>query len=198
MPALNARRGPLIAAAAGGALAIALVVSAIGCSRHDSLVLLDLRASGPLGAPVVRVRLSAKGWPTHTVAGSIGPDGFRVGYYGPASGGAVSVTAEALDDAACVLGSGSATVPKLAAGATSDPITLFVRPTPANGCVDAGAMDAGGNDDGGVDGGDEGDAGDAGDAGADSTADVPDDAPEDAPEDAGADGDLDAALDAGD
>ena len=43
--------------------------------------------------------------------------------------------AEALDAVDCVLGIGSATVPALAAGATSAPTTLFVRPQPGNGCT---------------------------------------------------------------
>ena len=102
-------------------------------------MLLDLRPSGPLGAPVARIRLSAKGWPKRTVDGTLDAAGFRVGYYGPGDGSAVTVTAEALDAVDCVLGSGSATVPALEDGATSAPTTLFVRPQPANGCVpDAG------------------------------------------------------------
>jgi hypothetical protein len=182
-------------------LGVGVAAAAIACTRDDSLVLLDLRSSGPLGAPVVRIRLSAKGWSTRTVGGSLGPEGFRVGYYGPANGGAVSVTAEALDDVGCVLGSGSATVPMLASGATSDPTPLFVRPLPANGCVpDAGAPDGGGEDSGGEDSGGEDDggsadggtdaaddgAGDAGsDVGADAAADAMDDASDDASPDAG-------------
>jgi hypothetical protein len=194
-----------------GALALAAAAAAIGCSRNDSLVLLDLRASGPLGAPVARIRLSAKGWATRVINGGIGADGFRVGYYGPGNGGAVSVTAEALDDAGCVLGAGSATVPKLASGATSDPLTLFVRPQPANGCVpDAGAMDAGGDDSGGDDAGvdaevdsaaDAGDdsagdgSGDASDGGTDAGVDSAGDASGDAGEEAGADGGDDVGVD---
>jgi len=173
-----------------GALALAATAAAIGCSRSDALVLLDLRTSGPLGAPVVRIRLSAKGWATRVVNGSIGPDGFRVGYYGPGNGGAVSVTAQALDANNCVLGAGSGTVPKLASGATSDPITLFVRPTPTNGCVpDAGMMDAGGDDSGGDDSG--------GDAGADAGADGGDDGAGDAADGGGDDTAPDASTDAG-
>jgi hypothetical protein len=168
------RRGHSIAAALASACAIAAAIA--GCTKHDALVLLDLRNSGPLGAPVERIRLSAKGWPTRTLNGTIGPEGFRVGYYGPADGGAVSVTAEALDAVDCVLGSGTATVPALEEGATSNPTTLFVRPLPANGCVvdagsggdDAGDIDAGDVDAGDVDAGV--DAGDS-DAGNDATAD---------------------------
>jgi hypothetical protein len=133
---------------------VAVLVSVSGCTKHDALVLLDLRSSGPLGARVALVRLSAPGWKTRIATATIGPEGFRIGYYGPADGGAVSVTAEALDGADCVLGKGSATVPALASGATSDPTTLFVRPLPDSGCaldpVDAGAGDdAGGQDTGG-------------------------------------------------
>jgi hypothetical protein len=188
-----------------GAVALAAAAAAVGCSRNDSLVLLDLRTSGPLGAPVTRIRLSAKGWPTRVVTGSIGPAGFQVGYYGPGNGGAVSVTAEALDAVGCVLGAGSATVPKLAAGATSDPLTVFVRPMPANGCVpDAGMMDAGGDDTGGDDSGvDAGvdSAGDAGDDGAgdggDAAADVSTDAGGgDSVADADSDIGVDSAADA--
>ena len=177
-------------------------------------MLLEIRSSGPLGAPVVSIRLSASGWPTRTVpAGSIGPEGFHVGYYGPADGKAVTVTAEALDAANCVLGIGSAGVPALAAGATSAPTPLFVRPQPDNGCaVDAGTggIDAGETDAGGTDA-DESDAGvDAGtdaddDAGATQPRmrattstpgpDADDDAGTDADADAGADADADAGTD---
>ena len=37
----------------------AVLLGSVGCSRKDSLVLLDLRSSGPLGAPVVAVRLDS-------------------------------------------------------------------------------------------------------------------------------------------
>ncbi|HMF44717.1 MAG TPA: hypothetical protein VKQ32_28775 [Polyangia bacterium] len=188
-----------------GAIVAALIVAAallsnVSCSRSDSLVLLDLRRSGPLGEPVARVRLSASGWPTRTVTGDIGADGFQVGYYGPGKGAAVTVTAEALDAVDCVLGSGSATVAKLSAGATSDPVTLFIRPLPANGCVpDAGMMDAG--DDAGDDGGGT-DAGmDAVTDGMDATPDGTDgndDTAGDAATDVGADSAADAMGDAAD
>lgn len=160
---------------------LGLLVGLAGCTKEESLVLLDLRTSGPLGAPVARVRLSAKRWPTRTVDASIDTAGFRVGYYGPGDGSGVTVTAEALDAVDCVLGSGSATAPSLKAGDTSAPLTLFVRPQPANGCVpDAGMEDAG------TDAGDDA-ATDAGD-------DAPVDAGTDAGEDAGAD--VDAGADA--
>lgn len=159
---------------------LALLAGLAGCTKEESLVLLDLRTSGPLGAPVARVRLSAKGWPTRTVDASIDTAGFRVGYYGPGDGSGVTVTAEALDAVDCVLGSGSATAPALKAGATSDPLTLFVRPQPANGCVpDAGMEDAG--TDGGEDAG----------------MDAPVDAGTDAEADAGVDAEADAAEEAG-
>ena len=109
---------------------VLVLVLVASCTKHDSLVLLELRSSGPLGAPVASIRLSASGWPTRTVAGSIGPEGFRVGYYGPGDGKALTVRAEALDAADCVLGIGSAGVTALAAGAISAPTTLFVRPQP--------------------------------------------------------------------
>jgi hypothetical protein len=131
---------------------LALLLGLGGCTKEDSLVLLDLRPSGPLGAPVVRIRLLAKGWPKRTVDGTLDVAGFRVGYYGPGDGSAVTVVAEGLDAADCVLGSGSATVPALKAGATSAPATLFVRPQPANGCVPDAGTDVGG-DDAGSDGG---------------------------------------------
>lgn len=169
---------------------VAVLVAVAACTKHDSLVLLELRSSGPLGAPVVGIRLSASGWPTRTVAGSIGPEGFRIGYYGPGDGKAVTVNAEALDAVGCVLGGGSAGVPALAGGATSAPTTLFIRPQPGNGC----AFDAG---TGGIDA-DEADAGgpdtDEADSGGDTTADTGDDAPADT----GVDADDDAALDAAD
>ena len=114
-------------------------------------------------------------------------------------GDAVSVTAEATDGVDCVLGRGSATVPGLESGATSDPTTLFIRPLPASGCA---IVDAGG-------GGEEEDAGT--DAGSDAsktrepTTPVPtltptqarcsDDAPADAGTDASADAPADASID---
>ena len=42
-------------------VAVLVSVSVSGCTKHDALVLLDLRSSGPLGAPVAFVRLSAPG-----------------------------------------------------------------------------------------------------------------------------------------
>ena len=167
---------------------LALLVGLAGCTKEDSLVLLDLRTSGPLGAPVARVRLSATGWPTRTIDASIDTAGFRVGYYGPGDGSGVTVTADALDAFDCVLGRGSATAPSLKAGETSAPLTLFVRPQPANGCVpDAGTEDAGT------------------DAGEEAGTDAGEDAGMDAPVDAGTEVDsggeddvgTDAAPDAG-
>ena len=172
------------------AFAILLGLGVAGCAKKDSLILLDLRASGPLGAPVVRVRLTAKGWQTKTVDGTIDAAGFRVGYYGPGNGKAVSVTAEALDAADCVLGRGEATVPKLEAGATSAPTTLFVRPRPENGCVvDAGMPDSGGEDAPGHDASE--------DASQDAGADAGEDAPEDAPGDIVADVPSETGIDDG-
>jgi hypothetical protein len=176
---------------------VAVLVSVASCTKHDSLVLLELRSSGPLGAPVVRIRLSASGWPTRTVPGSIGPEGVRVGYYGPGDGKALTVKAEALDAVDCVLGIGSAGVPALEAGATSAPTTVFVRPQPGNGCAfDAGTggIDAGESDTDGTDA-DESDM-DV-DAGSDVTADAGDDASPDAGLDASPDAGLDASPDGG-
>jgi hypothetical protein len=127
-------------------LLLGLAAALASCTKHDALILLELRVSGPLGAPIAGVRLSAFGWPTRTVPGSVGPQGFRVGYYGPANGQTVTVTAEALDDTNCVRGRGSAGVPELAEGATSAETRLFIRPTPESGCA---VLDAGGGDDGG-------------------------------------------------
>ena len=107
--------------------------------------------------------------------------GFRVGYYGPGDGSAVTVTAEALDAVDCVLGSGSATVPALKAGATSAPTTLFVRPQPANGCVPDAGTDAGGEDTG---------------SGRTRAATSRDDAGMDVADDAGTDAAMDAEADA--
>jgi hypothetical protein len=168
---------------------------ASACTKHDALILLELRASGPLGAPIARIRLSAFGWPTRSIAGAVGAQGFRVGYYGPGDGNAVTVTAEALDDTDCVRGRGSAGVAALAEGATSAETRLFIRPTPESGCA---VLDAGGGGDaGGPDA--EPDAGtDAGsdDAGTDAgSADVAADADIDAIEDAGADTGDDAGND---
>ena len=190
------------------ALGAVLGLGVAGCTKKDSLVLLDLRASGPLGAQVVRIRLSAKGWQTKTVDGTLDAAGFRVGYYGPGAGKAVSVIAEALDAADCVLGSGEATVPKLEAGATSAATTLFVRPRPGNGCVvDAGTPDSGEDapgEDAGQDARQEAgeDAGDGGgeDAPSDAGSDLPLDGGviTDAEIDVGADADEDGGSNAGD
>jgi hypothetical protein len=178
---MNGRRS---AAAFAILLGVLLGVGVAGCTKKDSLILLDLRASGPLGAPVVRVRLAAKGWQTKTLDATLDAAGFRVGYYGPGDGKPVSVTAEAIDAADCVLGSGEATVPKLEAGATSAPTTLFVRPRPENGCVDAGTPDSGGEDAPGQDSGE--------DAGNDGGDDAPGDLAADLPSETGSD---DGAMD---
>jgi hypothetical protein len=166
------------------AVAVAVAVGAGGCTKEDSLVLLDLRSSGALGAPVAHIRLSAKRWPTRTIDGTIDTAGFRVGYYGPGDGSAVSVLAEAFDEGDCLLGSGSATVPALKAGATSAPTTLFVRPAPGRPCVPDVQPDAGSVTDAGEDA--------AVDAGADAEAD----AGTDAAVDAGVDAEVDAGADA--
>ena len=94
--------------AARPGLAAVVAAFAAACTKQESLVLLDLRGSGPLGAPVAGFRLSAPGGKTRFINGAIGPEGFRVGYYGPVEGEAVSVTAEATDGVGCVLGRGSA------------------------------------------------------------------------------------------
>jgi hypothetical protein len=121
----------------------AIFASVAACSKKESLVLLDLRASGPLGAPVAFVRLSSPGGKTRTISGALGPNGFLVGYYGPVQDDAISVTAEALDGVYCALGRGSATVTGLESGATSEATKLFIRPQPGSGCA---RVDAGGGD----------------------------------------------------
>ncbi|HWJ55302.1 MAG TPA: hypothetical protein VNR90_03775 [Vicinamibacterales bacterium] len=197
---MSARPSPPRAAVAFARFAVSAALGVLGmsglagCTKHDSLVLLDLRSSGPLGAPVAHIRLSAAGWPTRTVDGSIDAAGFRVGYYGPGNGSGVTVIAQALDAADCVLGSGSATAPALKAGATSDPVTLFVRPQPANGCVpDAGPDTGGGGEDAGTDA--EVDA--PAEAGTDAEVDTGTDAAIDAGVDTMADAGVDAEADAG-
>jgi len=170
-----------------GALLLVFALAAVAaCTKEESLILLDLRTSGPLGAPNTHVRLSAKGWKTRTVAGTIGVEGLRVGYYGPGDGGAVSVLAEALDGVDCVLGSGSAAVPALKAGATSEPTKLFIRALPANGCV----PDAGTGQDAGTDAGTDAGMDVSTDVGGDATAEAGDDAGDD-----GADAEMDASVD---
>src|SRR5262249_55544768 len=146
----------------------------------------DLRTSGPLGAPIARLRLSAKGWPTRSISGDIGLAGFQVGYYGPGNGGAVGGTVGALGAVDCVLGSGTGPVAERAAGAISDPTLVYIRPLPANGCVpDAGTTDDGGVDDAGDDGG-----------GMDASDDTAGDASDGAAPDAGSDVGVDSAADA--
>src|SRR5206468_11412293 len=85
VPAMNRRTAGahFVLGSAAASLFAAALLGSISCSRNDSLVLLDLRTSGPLGPPVARVRLSARGWPTRVVTGDIGAGGFLVGYYGP-------------------------------------------------------------------------------------------------------------------
>lgn len=142
-----------------------------GCTKHDGLILLNLRSSGPFIAEVVYIRLSAKGWPTRTTNGTVGPQGFQVGYYGPADGNPVTVTVEALDVLSCVLGRGSATVPKLDSGATSEPVTVFVRPVFGNNCT---VVDAGSDAGGGTDASEDAEADATADAGTDATDDADD------------------------
>jgi len=175
-----------------GALLLVFALAAVAaCTKEESLILLDLRTSGPLGAPNTHVRLSAKGWKTRTVAGTIGVEGLRVGYYGPGDGGAVSVLAEALDGVDCVLGSGSAAVPALKAGATSEPTKLFIRALLANGCV----PDAGTGQDAGHDAGMDAVPDAPGDLVSDAEADGSD-APDDANPDAAIDAATEASVDA--
>jgi len=167
---------------------VVVLVAVAGCTKKDSLVLLDLRVSGPLSAPIARIRLSAPGWKTRTVDGTIGLDGFRVGYYGPGDGSSVSVLAEALDSADCVLGSGTATAAALKAGETSAATKLFIRALP-NVCVDAGT-----GEDASVDAGQDAPV----DAGTDAEMDAASDAPGDSEvnADAGADAEPDTTNDA--
>jgi hypothetical protein len=165
-----------LARVALGRIALALVAAALatgaaGCKKSgDALILLDLRASGAFPAPVTSVRLSVPwqadaGWPSHLIDTDLGPEGFKFGYYLPGGGNPITIQAEALDAASCVLGSGSLTLPAPPAGGTSQELTLFVRPLADSLCVDAGTPpppDAGGSDasaDGAADGGAPGDAG---------------------------------------
>lgn len=184
-PAVVARPVPL----RGLILAAVLASFAAACTKTESLVLLDLRVSGPLGAPVAGIRLSAPGGKTRFINGAIGPEGFRVGYYGPVEDDAISVTAEATDGVGCVLGKGSATVTDLESGATSNPTTLFIRPLPASGCAVVDAGSGGEEEDAGTDAGDD-------DAGTDAPADAGTDATDDAAEDAGTEAPADAPADA--
>lgn len=192
-PAVAARPVPV----RGLILAAVLASFSAACTKTESLVLLDVRVSGPLGAPVAGIRLSAPGGKTRFINGAIGPEGFRVGYYGPVEDDAISVTADAVDGVGCVLGSGSATVTDLESGATSNPTTLFIRPLPASGCAVVDAGDGGEEEDAGTDAGDDGGTDDAGtdapaDAGTDAAADAPEDAVgPDAPADAPADASVD-------
>src|SRR5262249_7179327 len=152
--------------------------------------------SGPLGAPVAHIRLSAEGWPTRKIDATLDAGGLRVGYYGPGDGDGVTVIADALDAQDCVLGSGSATAPALKAGATSAPTTLFIRPEPANGCVpDAGMPDGGEGEDAGEDAGMDGEADVSVDAAVDGGVDATEEAGTDAASDGGtADGEDDASA----
>jgi hypothetical protein len=125
-------------------LAATLALGAGACKKTgDALILLDLRASGTFPAPVASVRLSVPwqadaGWPSHVVATDLGPAGFKFGYYLPGGGSPITVQAEALDDASCILGSGSLTLPAPPAGGTSAEMTLYLRPLADSMCVDAG------------------------------------------------------------
>jgi hypothetical protein len=127
-----------------GAAALALGAGGAACKKTgDALVLLDLRASGTFAAPVVSVRLSVPweadaGWPSHVLSSDLGAEGLKFGYYLPGGGGPITIQAEALDAASCVLGSGSLTLPAPPAGGTSQEMTLYVRPLDTQTCVDAG------------------------------------------------------------
>ncbi len=126
----------------------ALVLGAGACHKADRLLLLDVRPSGGLPTTVSAVRFSAMGWPTHSVAGVLGPAGLLFGYYGPSGGGPVTVTAEAIDGSGCVLGTGSATVLDTSSGQTAPATVLYVRPLPTTTCMfpdagfDTGTADA--------------------------------------------------------
>jgi hypothetical protein len=156
-------------------LAAALVVGAGACKKSpDALLLLEVRSSGPLVAPVARVRFSLPdraGWPSHVVGSDLGAGGLKFGYYVP-GGAPVTVLGEALDGKDCVLGQGTLTFPATAGGAVSQPMTLFVRALPSSGCAGDGGVDANPPPDGGGDG-PPGDAtldGPAGDASSDAPA----------------------------
>ena len=122
---------------------VAVVAAMAGCKPEaDALVLLDVRGSGMFSPPAATLQLSAPGWPTRSVAGTLGPEGVRVGYYGPGGSAAVTITVAALDARSCVVGGGSATALTVASGATTAPITLFVRPLAPNSCGSDAGSDA--------------------------------------------------------
>ena len=141
------------------------------------------------------------GWPSHVVSSDLGSEGFKFGYYLPGGGGPVTIQAEALDAASCILGSGSLTLSAPPVGGTSPEMALFVRPLAAQMCVDAGSppppdggIDAGG--DGSGDGSGDGTMNDAGSDGASTDAGTTDGAT-DAATDGAADGAADGAGDGG-
>lgn len=152
----------------------ALVLGAGACRKADRLLLLDVRASGDLPTTVSAVRFSATKWPTHSVAGVLGPRGLLFGYYGPSGSGPVTVTAEAIDATGCVLGTGSATVLDTSSGQTAPATVLYVRPLLGTSCMlpDAGFGTDAGDAEAGADGPDaDGASGDT-EAGTDASADV--------------------------
>jgi hypothetical protein len=183
----------------------ALVLGAGACQKADRLLLLDVRASGGLPTTVSAVRFSATGWPTRAVAGVLGPGGLLFGYYGPSGSGPVTVTAEAIDAASCVLGAGSATVLDTSSGQTAPATVLYVRPLPGTNCTspDAGFVSDAGDAEAGADGPDADAASSDAEAGTDAGADARVDAganldvPADRAADTGSPADAGTGIDTG-
>jgi hypothetical protein len=126
------------------ALALLAIAAGLAACRPegDALVLLDVRGSGVFAPPVTTLQLSAPGWPTRSIASTLGSDGVRVGYYGPGRGDAVTVTIAALDAQLCVVGSGRAAASRVIAGQATNPVTLFIRPLAPNTCLPDASVDA--------------------------------------------------------
>jgi hypothetical protein len=97
-----------------------------GCRKGDRLLLLDVRASGSLLAPVKSVRFSAPGWTTRSIDGPLGAAGVLFGYYGPPGDGTVTVTVDALDASGCVLSTGTVVVADTAAGKATPTTVVYV------------------------------------------------------------------------
>lgn len=179
---------------------VALLLGAGACQKAERLLLLDVRASGPLPTTVSAIRFSAMDWPTRSVAGVLGPAGLKFGYYGPSGSGPVTVTVEAIDIRNCVLGTGSATVQGTSSGQTAPATVVYVRPLEPTMCIlrDAGLAFDGNDADAGVDGADADASSDADggtDTGTDSRADTGTDSRTDTGTDSRSDARADGAVD---
>jgi hypothetical protein len=140
---------PLTALAALGLLAPP------SCEQQRALVTLDV--SGDAAFPSVTLRLVANGTTTKVFPGaSFSPtQAFRVGLYLPAGLGPIVTIVATAQEGSCLVGNGQVTIPGVAAGAATAPVSLLVAqmtcvPVPVDAGVDTTpAMGTGGAGGGG-------------------------------------------------